>query len=524
MSHRATTFFSLIALLTACIYSLVFFIHQSLYLSVFPFSLDYGEGIIWQQALDIFTPNAYGPIDQFPAIVFHYTPIYHSVAITLATLCNSDVLLTGRLISICSTLLIALIIALITNRATPPNTPPIYRIIICTSSGLLILSAYPIITWSQLMRVDMLALLFTITGFWLGLKSLEKCKWIYLAALFFVLAVFTKQNSIFAPLSLFSLLLWLYPRLALKGIATCLFLGLLTLGVLLFTLGGKFLNHIFIYNINTFDLRRLSMLMEGLRAHLLFVLLSIITIITGLRKFFYYLNCRGTKSIREAILFDQSTITFLAIFIYFLFATVSLLLITKEGAGINYTMEWFLACILLLGIMLSDSVIPLNTANCMEIEESMRSFQLRSFTLPLLVALHVFLFTYQIKSKSILDNLPEEKNRLESLAHIIKNSKKPVISDEMVLLHRSGKSVMWESAIFAQLERAGLWNPQPLADRIRDGEFSMIITHGDRGDFIFDQRYTPTLADAIEKAYPSKEKVGVYVVHLPVNNKFSANK
>jgi hypothetical protein len=45
----------------------------------YPFG-DYGEGIVWQQALLIPGPRMYGPIDHLPFIVFHYPPVYHLAA------------------------------------------------------------------------------------------------------------------------------------------------------------------------------------------------------------------------------------------------------------------------------------------------------------------------------------------------------------------------------------------------------------------------------------------------------------
>ena len=52
----------------------------------FPFELDYGEGIVWQQVLLIPGSRMYGDITQFPYIVFHYPPLYHAVSLALSKL------------------------------------------------------------------------------------------------------------------------------------------------------------------------------------------------------------------------------------------------------------------------------------------------------------------------------------------------------------------------------------------------------------------------------------------------------
>ena len=55
----------------------------------YPFALDYGEGIVWQQALLIPGEHMYGDITRFPFLVFHYPPVYHLVTRAAAVL-NGD--------------------------------------------------------------------------------------------------------------------------------------------------------------------------------------------------------------------------------------------------------------------------------------------------------------------------------------------------------------------------------------------------------------------------------------------------
>ena len=40
----------------------------------YPYQLDYGEGIVWQQMINIVAGRGYAPIGVFPAIVYHYPP------------------------------------------------------------------------------------------------------------------------------------------------------------------------------------------------------------------------------------------------------------------------------------------------------------------------------------------------------------------------------------------------------------------------------------------------------------------
>ena len=67
-----------------------------------PLSLDYGEGIVIQQALMMTGPAAYGSITELPFIVFHYPPVYHLVTRAAAALAGGgDVAMVtaGRVVS-----------------------------------------------------------------------------------------------------------------------------------------------------------------------------------------------------------------------------------------------------------------------------------------------------------------------------------------------------------------------------------------------------------------------------------------
>ena len=62
----------------------------------------------------------------------------------------------------------------------------------------------PVVTWAPFMRVDMLAVALSLFGLVAAFKALERPRLIYLAALLFVAAVYTKQTSIAAPAATFA--------------------------------------------------------------------------------------------------------------------------------------------------------------------------------------------------------------------------------------------------------------------------------------------------------------------------------
>ena len=118
--------------------------------------------------------------------------------------------------------------------------------------------------------------------------------------------------------------------------------------------------------------------------------------------------------------------------------------------------------------------------------------------------------------RSGYDANSERGRALSALSREIAATDKPVISDDMVLLLRSGKPVLWEPAIFAELASTGDWDQQPFVDRIRNREFAFFVTWGQRGFDRFDERYNRAVAEAIEAAYPIKQSTAAgLTVHRP---------
>ena len=92
--------------------------------------------------------------------------------------------------------------------------------------ALIALGMLPTSQWSVLMRVDMLCMALTFGGLLCGMLALTRPRAVYLAALLFVAAVYTKQTAIAAPAAVFGTLLFLRPRTALTGIGCAVALGL----------------------------------------------------------------------------------------------------------------------------------------------------------------------------------------------------------------------------------------------------------------------------------------------------------
>ena len=472
-----------------------------------PFELDYGEGIVWQQAKMMFTPAAFGPIDGFPTIVFHYTPLFHAATLALSAATGMDMLIAGRTVSIGSTLLSALVIGLIVLQAAPKGIDRAARWIAAAAGGLIVFCLYPVLFWAQLMRVDMLAFLLSLLGIWAGVKAVKHPAWIYIAALCFVAAVFTKQTSITAPAALFGVLLWVRPRTAFAGIATCIVIGLATLGVLQWATDGGFIRHVFLYNIKRFEWDRMNAIITTIGVH--GPLFGVVLIMAGRR--IAELRGRLSGGSRGALAESRADFAFVTVLAYALTSSLMLVSIAKSGSSVNYLIEWLFVMAILGGIGLYDAAQFAVAKGAIEAPRDAR-FVLAVLGVPLALAANAWL----IKPESF--DVFWNKARVPQLVALsarVKAADKPIIADDMVMLLRSGKDVVWEPAIFAELASKGVWDEKPFVARIRRGEFAMFITVGKRGQKLFDSRYNPAVADAMDAAYPVKEILAGYTLHLP---------
>lgn len=467
----------------------------------FPYELDYGEGIVWQQMLMMFDGKGYGEIDGMPAIVFHYPPVFHGLVMAASETFGLDQLAAGRLVSLSATLVTGALVALIVHRFSRRQHDRATAALCAAAGGLVALAFVPVAVWSPLMRVDMVAFAFGLAGLLCGLLAIERPRMVLLAALFFVAAVYAKQTSLPAPAATVLVLLAARPRTAFLGIAACLLLGLAALAAIAWATDGGFLRHILLYNINRFDSSRLVWIPQAVAAHLMFFAAAAAGVIAGLSgRFPAWRARRRFAALREDLGARPQDAAFLMLLAYLVLATATLGLVAKSGASINYLIEWMLASAIFAGLGLSAlAALP-------------RARRL-ALLLPLAIAFQTALLPTDPGYAKLM-NRPRVAE-LERLSAAIRAAGRPVVSDDMVILLRSGTNVQWEPAIFAELASIGIWDERPFVDRIRAGEFAFFVTVGKRGERLFDSRYTPAVADAIESAYPVRRTIAGYTAHLP---------
>jgi hypothetical protein len=470
----------------------------------YPFQLDYGEGIVWQQAQQMRAGDAYGAITGFPAIVFHYPPLYHAITLVLAGLSGLDMLMAGRIVSVAATFITALFAGLIAYRTVHGEIAPKAASLCGVIAGLVTLSLWPVTSWGPLMRVDMVAMAFGFAGVWLTMQAFARPRLVHLAAACFVAALYAKQTAIAAPAATFLTLLLVRPRTALAGIATSLVLGLAALAALSWATDGGFVRHVFLYNINRFDLSRLGAMVTVVTRHALYLAVAAIGV-AKLRS-----GRRGLFAIRElrAHLADsQSEACLLLLVIYLIFAAAMMLTVAKVGSNINYLLEALCVLAILVGIACKAAAAALVRRDGFDGAHGL----LVRVAIPAAIGVQALVLPAPIHGELDAEGIGE----MRELVAMVHEARRPVISDDMVLVKRAGREVVWEPAIFAELASKGMWDERPFVERVRRGSFAFFVTNGEHGERLFDSRYTPAVAAAMDAAYPVRRRMAGYVIHLP---------
>lgn len=465
------------------------------------YELDYGEGIVWHQARQLFTAEAFGDIHGFPAIVYHYTPFFHLLSNALAAL-GLDGLAAGRLVSLLSTAAFAVFAGLICRHFARQDGDRGWTVSVSAAiAGLLLLATYPVQIWSPLMRVDMLAFALSLAGFYFALRAFERGWLIHIAALAFVLAVFTKQTMIAAPAAVFLVLLLVRPRVAIAGIATCIITGLAALGILAWLTDGGFLRHVFLYNVNRFDPDRLGWILDIAGGHALIVAVGAVGFAARLPQLGTLWHDRWSTNA------DPKAAAQTMLGLYLILTTAMLLLVGKSGSSVNYFIEWLGLVCVYCGLAVHDRIAPSPDA-AGERKRKMFGPEIVAGALAIQI-----LILPSLPYANIDD--PERNRELAALEAQIRAADRPVISDDMVILIRAGQPVLWESAIFAELASTGVWDEAPFVRLIEQRHFAFFVTAGERGDERFDERYNPAVAEALYMAYPARGLMGRRTVHRP---------
>jgi hypothetical protein len=464
----------------------------------YPFGVDYGEGIVWQQALLIPGPRMYGSIDHLPFIVFHYPPVYHLASRAVMAF-GVDPLAAGRIVSLAATAVIAISIAWLVATELAGWVGHSAVLIGALTGALLPLSLGPVETWFDRMRVDMLAVALAFVGVAFVVRSERQPAWLALAMPAFVLSIYTRQTELAAPVSALLVLLLVRPRATiLAGIGGAV-LGLCALAWLEWATAGGFLRHVITYNINTWTF---ALLLTRLRFQVSYAVLLAVAIIglvvLWLRRREETLP-RGVEASRYTIVLPIITV-WLLLSLIMMVATVG-----KNGSDVNYFIEPMCVCAVAVGLLIGLCWQAVAGS------PGRRDMALRLGLVFATVALVGVMAKRRPVCYAVQD--PELIAIQQNLVQEIAKQNRPVLSEDMVLSLRAGKEVPIEMAIFHELALKGQWDQRRLTDLIDSHAFAFLVTTPDK--IYTPLRYTPEVMAAIDRAYPRVQTRGPYAVRYP---------
>jgi hypothetical protein len=469
-----------------------------------PFGLDYGEGIVWQQALLIPGPRMYGPIDRLPFIVFHYPPVYHLASRAVMAF-GVDPLAAGRMVSVAATAVIAISIAWLVAADLKGRVGRPAVLMGAVTGALLPLSLRPVERWFDLMRVDMLAVALAFVGVVFAVRAERQPAWLALAMPAFVLSVYTKQTELAAPASALAVLLMVRPRAGIFAGLGGAILGLAALARLEWLTAGGFIRHMLYYNINTWSFH---LLITNLRLVALYAVLLAAAVV-GLA--LAWLDRRAPAAPRSPGTAEYTVIVPMVSVWLLLSIIVLLATVGKTGSNVNYFIEPMCVCAVAVGLLIgvcSQSVFGSPHRRDLALRLGLLCVSL-GFLTPMVLAVMA-----KRQPSCAADHFDPGLTAIqENLVHEIAKQDRPVLSEDMVLLLRAGREVPIELAIFRELAKTGQWDQRRLLDLIDSHAFAFLITTPDK--IYTPQHYTPEVLAAIERAYPHADARGPYVVRYP---------
>jgi len=461
----------------------------------YPYELDYGEGIVWQQAALIPGPRMYAPGADLPFIAFHYPPLFYLVTRVAATF-MPDLLSAGRLVSAIAALSIVPLVGMLVLVAARPSVGrrTVTVVAIAVAAGLLALSLHAVRTWGLFMRVDMIAIALGLAGVAIAAWSDGRLWGTTCGLLLCVASVYCKQTQLPAGIAIFLIVLLRRPRTAFAAAAIATVAGLAVLALLQWLTSGGFLENIIGSNINRLAWVNLEDVFWPERTSFPFMMLIPIAAY-GVFKTVLAPAREGIQGQFHARLADRATAARAILLLHFALASLTLATEFKSGGSCNYLLDWLCVGSVLIGVWLCDLL---------------RSERYFAAVVGLMVLGLLFPPVRQMP-----DAFPQpELDRQAALVRRIAEATKPVASENMTLLMRAGKPVIFEPAIVTELASVGRWNQQPLVDMIDSHGFAFMITENDvRGA---SPRRTPAVDAAMRRAYPTVEQAGASLwLHLP---------
>jgi hypothetical protein len=430
----------------------------------YPYSMDYGEAPLVDQAMRLASgQNIYrADISTPPYTISNYPPLYVAMlAVSVKAFGPASTFFVGRLLSALSTWASSLCLALIVYAPTRDRFAAL-------STGLIFLAFPFVVVWSPLLRIDMVALAFSLAGLCLLAQGDISSRRLVSVSILLVAAIYTRQSyALAAPLAAF---VWLLSQNWRQALRFTLLVGGSTLVLFVvfnaLTQGGFYFN-IVTANVNEFKLDQLLYHWDRFRNAALALL--------WIGGFSFFLIRRWNPLWALAAP-------------YLIGAVLSAATIGKIGSNVNYLLELCAALSLAAGVVIvwSRKYLLICTLRV---------------ALIILLALALGHMTHEMLNEYTADLRDRQAAapELSKLADLVAETPGPILADEyMGMLTLLGRPLIIQPFEVTQLAWAGKWDQTPLLNSINSKEYSAII--------IFDkpwakERWTKEMFNAIDHSY-----------------------
>lgn len=482
----------------------------------YPFQLDPIESKILQSALWVQRgePLYRGLGEEPPWVVANYTPLYPwlcslGISERLPTLC------WPRTLSLAGAVLSGLALGALLWRGTHSWS-------LALLAPALWWSSYEVFMWTPYARVDLLALALSALALTWASFCLGRWTWprVLGVSALFCLAWLTRQSQVLLPAALVTWLLvtdriWAWRLAAVWGGGVALLAAGLTLGT-----GGRFWTLTVTYNVNLWSRDQMLIWVNHLLAFWppLPWMLALGALGAGLQR-------RG----REGRLSAGAEITGLLTCAAG-WNTANVVATGKAGAALNYLLEplW---CLLGLVTVLWFQLAA-GACGGPECRPSGRSSILRALVFGLFTGLFTLLAltaaTSRIPGAPVREGLwphrslwrspisDHERRRDLEIESAFRSAEGPVLAEYGIYALRAGHDLVWEPFLMSQLTMEGRWDEAPLLERVRGGDFALILLRDDVANSdAFDFSVTPAFAGALRSAYvEARSWPGTIPLHL----------
>lgn len=484
------------------------------------FQLDNEEGALLAQVLDLKKGRLpYRPIEDYPFVVGTYPPVYLFAA-SLLTSTELPSLWGGRAVSAVGLLLTLIGLAVASGCGARSVLAPLVAL------GLY-LATFEVYSWAPYFRADFLACGLSLVGLAVVL-SLPTRRSLWLAAILFALAFYTKQTSVSAPVAT-SVALWFCDRSAARRFLW-LAVSAVSIPFILLTVvtKGQFFLHTVTYNANKMnwgDVIVWARHLWRLYPFLLGLLGATVALVAFQKKMFMsaseqgpskdepILGARSKESdcdtsngtCTQEYLLNLSQLSVRRRFAgavsitYFMISLINVIAIAKSGSAENYLLEPLAAVSLLVSVVIGTLL------RSPVIFESVTFHPVH--LLAILLLCHSISIGHLRPIWAGKEPSPDDFKNAAFVTQRLRAAEPPVLCELACYTVFAGKEVLFQPFIMSELARQGKWSEEPFVHDLSNGRYSLIITSVDLQSEAYTDAFTPRMREEIRRNYRLQTKL-----------------